>query len=267
MAPSLAAYQDAFARAVLATEPVGERDDAAADAVARLAAQPGFAVYRNTVLSGCIDALQANFPAVARLVGVEWFRAAAAVFVRASLPAHPTLLDYGAGFPDFLACFEPAAELPYLADVARLDRLWTEAHVAADAPALDPAKLAALAAAELSCTALRVHPAARWFASDALPVYTIWSRNRFGDGPMGEIEWRGEGVLLTRPLGEVLHCALDAAGIAFVAACARGASIAEAASNALARDPRTDLAALTRRLLQAGAFGGLHRIDHEETQP
>lgn len=267
MALSLAAYQDAFARAVLAAEPAFERDAAATRAVARLAAQPGFAVYRNTVLSGCIDALQANFPSVARLVGDEWFRAAAAVFARGSLPAHPTLLDYGAGFPDFLACFEPAAELPYLADVARLDRLWTEAHVAADAPPLDPAKLAALAAAELSRTALRVHPAARWFASDALPVYTIWSRNRFEDGSIGEVDWRGEGALLTRPQGEVLHGALDPAGIAFVAACARGASIAEAASLALARDPRTDLAALTHRLLRAGAFSGLHRIDHEEVQP
>ncbi|MEW5882052.1 MAG: DNA-binding domain-containing protein [Pseudomonadota bacterium] len=267
MAPTLAAYQDAFARAVLAAAPAVERGDAAADAVARLAAQPGFAVYRNTVLRGCIDALQANFPAVARLVGDEWFRAAAAVFARASLPAHPTLLDYGAGFSDFLARFEPAAELPYLAEVARLDRLWTEAHVAADAPPLDPAELAALSVAELSRTALRVHPAARWFESDTLPVYTIWRRNRYDDAECGEIEWRGEGALLTRPHGEVLHGGLDAAGVAFVAACARGASIAVAVSHALARDPRVDLAALTHRLLQAGAFSGLHRIDHEEAQP
>ena len=42
------------------------------------------------------------------------------------------LVDYGEEFPDFLATFEPAAELPYLSDVARLDRFWTQAHVAAD---------------------------------------------------------------------------------------------------------------------------------------
>ena len=28
-----------------------------------------FAVYRNTVLKGCIDALQANYPTVGQLVG------------------------------------------------------------------------------------------------------------------------------------------------------------------------------------------------------
>ena len=36
-----------------------------------LAAQPAFAVYRNTVMKGCVDALEANFPTVARLVGEE----------------------------------------------------------------------------------------------------------------------------------------------------------------------------------------------------
>ena len=33
--------------------------------------QPAFAVYRNTVMKACIDALQANYPAVTRLVSEE----------------------------------------------------------------------------------------------------------------------------------------------------------------------------------------------------
>lgn len=105
---SLASFQDAFAAALLAPEagPSG------------LAAQPGFAVHRNTVLKACIDALQANFPSVARLVGDEWFRAAAAVYARANLPRQPALLDYGENFAAFLARFPPAAELTYLADAA-----------------------------------------------------------------------------------------------------------------------------------------------------
>ena len=189
-ASALSAYQDAFARALLAP-------DAACDnpLISDLTAQPGFAVYRNTVLKGCIDALQANTPAVSRLVGDEWFRAAAAVFARETLPSHPTLLDYGAGFADFLAAFPPAAELPYLADVARLDRLWSLAHVAADAPLLDPALLAALPPAEMARRRLRLHPAAHWRWSDEAPIGSIWSRSREGDGTIGELDWRGEGAL------------------------------------------------------------------------
>ncbi|MGJ4749098.1 DNA-binding domain-containing protein, partial [Leptospira sp. SA-E8] len=50
----------------------------------RLSEQAGFAVYRNTVLKGCVDALEANFPTVTRLVGQDWLRAAALGYARAT---------------------------------------------------------------------------------------------------------------------------------------------------------------------------------------
>ncbi len=252
MGSALSAYQDAFARALLATD--AGRDDSR---IADLTAQPGFALYRNTVLKGCIDALQANYPAVARLVGDEWFRAAAALFARETLPSHPTLLDYGAGFADFLAAFAPAAELPYLADVARLDRLWSEAHVAADAAVLDPALLAALPPEEMARLRLRLHPAARWRWFDEAPIGAIWSRSREGDGTIGELDWRGDGALLTRPLGDVRHALLPRAGVAFLDACAGGESIEGVALAALDVEPGADLSALVHQLLDAGAFSAL----------
>ena len=99
MTSALARFQDGFARALLAPDAAGAE---LAPEITALARQPGFAVYRNTVMKGCIDALQANYPAAARLVGDEWFRAAAAIFVRANLPAQPTLAYYGEGFAQFL---------------------------------------------------------------------------------------------------------------------------------------------------------------------
>ena len=235
MSTPLAEFQDGFARALLADTHAG-----AGPSIAALAAQPGFAVYRNTVAKGCIDALQANYPAVARLVGEQWFRAAAAVFARDALPRHPTLLDYGAGFAEFLESFAPAAKLPYLADVARLDRLWSEAHVAADAPLLDPAALAALAAPQMLQTRLLPHPAARWRWFPQAPIHSIWSRNRACNGEAADLAWHGEGALLTRPFGEVLHCPLDGAGAAFLDACAGGEPIHAAVIAALDVDERAD---------------------------
>jgi hypothetical protein len=260
---ALAQYQDAFARALMAVEPCGDEPGA----IGRLVSQPGFAVYRNTVMKGCIDALQANYPAVARLVGDEWFRAAAAVFARESLPSHPTLLDYGRGFAEFLARFAPAAELPYLADVARLDRLWGESHAAADAPRLDPSEVATLKPDQMTRLTLRVHPAARWHWSDELPAYTLWRINRSDNDKAGEFDWRGEGALLTRPEGEVLNRPLPRAGTVFLAACKRGASIAVAVGETLSEDAQVDLAALTDVFLQAGAFSGLLPCTEEETHP
>lgn len=206
----LAGFQDRFVRTLLAPE---------------LPAPPAFAVYRNTVMKGCIDALQANYPAVARLVGEEWFRAAASVYARAHPPRVPMLTEYGAGFPVFLESFPPAAELPYLCAVARLDRLWTEAHIAPDEPALE----------RWSGLPVRSHSAARW-AWFPLPAYTIWSRNREECSVRGDVEWRGEGALITRPRDAVQWIELDAAEYAFL--------------DGIASDTPPSI----ERLLEAGAF-------------
>ena len=53
------------------------------------------------------------------------------------------LNDYGGAFADFLAAYPHAVELPYLADVARLEWLVQAVYYAADA---GPADLSALAA-------------------------------------------------------------------------------------------------------------------------
>jgi len=247
---ALARFQDAFAQALLAPDPARDAE------VAALATQPAFAVYRNTVVKGCIDALQDNYPVVARLVGEEWFRAAAAIYVRDALPSDPVLLNYGAPFAEFLARFPPAAGLPYLPGCARLDRLWTEAHVAADEAAVDPVILARLTPSALGESVLRPHAAARWAWFEEAPVYTIWSRNRAERVPDADIDWKPEGALLVRPRDTVRWLALDAAGCAFLNACAAGRTLAEAAQAALEAQEGADLSQVLAVLLGAGTFGG-----------
>jgi hypothetical protein len=252
-AGSLGRFQDAFARALLDPDAVGEHDAA----LAKLIAQSSFSVYRNTVLKGCIDALAANYPAVLRLVGEEWFRDAAAVYARRKLPRQPMLLDYGADFAQFLAGFEPAAELPYLAGVAQLDRCWSEAHFARDEAPLEAASIARLAPAQLAGTVLRPHASARWVWFETMPIRTIWQRNRQADATRtagGEIDWRGEGVLIVRPHGAVESTALDAAGCAFMDACAHGRTLTDAVQVAAEVEGSVDLAQLTAALFSSGAF-------------
>lgn len=265
MTTELSRFQDHFVQALWALP------DALPGHLHDLADQPGFAVYRNTVIKGCIDALQANYPAVSRLVGEDWFRAAAALHVRAQPPADVRLLMYGADFPGFLAGFAPAADLPYLPGVARLDRFWTEAHVAADAPALEASALAGLPPLQLGGLVLQPHPAARWAWFDGQPIYTLWQRNRCsaaeGMDSVDALDWAGEGALLTRPEGAVAWTALDAGGCAFLDACAAGHPLALAADEALARQADCDLARLMATLLQAGAFSSAQTFstpNHQE---
>lgn len=248
---TLREFQDYFAHALLAA-------DSGEHARFDLAAQPGFAVYRNSVLKGCIDALQANYPSVHAIVGGEWFRAAAAIYVRDHPPRVPTLLEYGQDFDAFLSGFEPAATLPYLAQVAKLDRYWTEAHIAPDEAPLASGVLAGLHPEALARCRLHPHASARWAYFDDAPAATIWRCNREGDAQaLTEIDWRDEGLLLVRPHAAVEAVDLDAAGCAFMSACADGGTLADAAARALALDAQSDLSALLARLLGAGAFGEL----------
>ncbi|MFO6419298.1 putative DNA-binding domain-containing protein [Hylemonella sp. W303a] len=227
-----------------------------ATAVSKLVHQPGFAVYRNTVIKTCIDALEANFPCVARLVGREWFRAAALPYVRATPPTSVMLMEYGADYADFLADFAPARALPYLPGVARLDRLWTEAHLAADAPALDAHALAALPAEALGAQRLRPHPATRWAWHSDQPIYTLWHANRAQQPLPDNLPWTADGVLLTRSGldGAVRWQAAGPGLCAFLDACASDRTLAEAAEAALNVEPSLDLPGLLADLLNAGAL-------------
>jgi hypothetical protein len=248
---ALAQFQEAFAKALVSGE--GSTGQFAA-----VAGEPGFAVYRNTVLKGSIDALQANYPSVCRLVGEEWFRGAASVYARARLPSVPMLLEYGADFDVFLQGFEPARDLPYLPAVAKLDRFWTEAHIAPDATPLDPAHIARLSADALARGRLTPHASARWCFFEGMPVATLWRRNREDAATdLHDIEWHGEGVLVVRPRTAVEVVDLDAAGCAFLDACAGGETLSYAAACALERDGTADLSKLMERLLRAGTFARL----------
>ena len=254
---SLSEFQRGFAQALIAIDPSTDAPPEIAD----LARQPGFAVYRNTVMKGCIDALQANYPSVARLVGEEWFRAAAAIYVRVNLPRRPMLADYGEGFADFLAAFEPAAELPYLAGVARLDRFWTEAHLARDEEPVSAASMANRSLDDLARTVLRPHAAARWAWFESAPIFSLWRRNRELADDLADIEWRSEGALLVRPRDAVRWMSLGRGGCAFLAACAAGETLGSAAAAALAADPDIDLSTFMATLLEAGAFGNVATLD------
>jgi hypothetical protein len=225
------------------------------------AAEPGLSVYRNSIAKGCADALVAQFPSVERIVGAAWLAAAAAAHAAEQPPRQPSLLAYGQDFPDWLAGFAPAAELPYLADLARMDLMWTAAHLAADAPALDPAAVAALGPEDFASTALVLHPATRFAAfDDSSP--SLWRALQPPlDAPTDfELSAEPQGLLLVRPDLEIGHRLAGPGELAFLAACGAGVSLAEAAVRALSAEPRLDLAAAFAGLVAAGAFSALRSL-------
>ena len=62
----------------------------------------------------------------------------AGLFVQAYPPTSPLLNEYGSDLAAFIQGFAPAASVPYLADVARLEHLRINAYHAADTPVAEP---------------------------------------------------------------------------------------------------------------------------------
>jgi hypothetical protein len=131
------------------------------------------AIYRNTAFSALVNALRLSFPAVQRLVGADFFEAAAREFIESALPASAYLNDYGAGFPGFLRDFPPAGALAYLGDVAQLEWAVNRALHAEDAPRLDLTRLARLHESERSRVSFSAHPALSLLRLDS-PADAIW---------------------------------------------------------------------------------------------
>ncbi len=61
-----------------------------------------FRVHRNTVFASLTGALRARYPVIERLVGADFFEAAARHFIEAHPPRSPMLIEYGDGFAAFL---------------------------------------------------------------------------------------------------------------------------------------------------------------------
>jgi Putative DNA-binding domain len=215
-----------------------------------------FAVYRNNVVAGLIEAVQANFPATARIVGEEFFRAMARAYVVSEPPTSPILLDYGAGFPDFVARFEPAGSLPYLPDVARIERAWTEAYHAHEATPFDPSALAVIPLERISDICFTLHPSVRIVRS-RFPALTIWRMN-LADGLAAPVDLHsgGEDALVMRPAADVEVRSLPTGGAQFITALAKGNSLAEAAKSALKASSGFDLSANLAALIGVGIFVG-----------
>ena len=218
-----------------------------------------FAVYRNNVVSSLIDALAETFPVTLELVGEEFFRAMAGVFVRQAPPQSALLACYGEGFPAFIERFEPARSVPYLADVARLEMLRVRAFHAADADPLPPDRVVQALAAPERLPALRVdcHPSLGVLSSRHA-VVSLWAAHQGLDDLARVDPGIPETALVVRPRLAVQVIALLPGGDVLISGFANGLTLGEAAALAVAAATDFDLTAAFALLLRYGALSALH---------
>ncbi|WDD90417.1 DNA-binding domain-containing protein (plasmid) [Burkholderia sp. FERM BP-3421] len=250
-------FAAAFARGLI---------DPAAEAPAELRAAAGknvvkrYNVYRNNVIVSLIDTLAAVYPAVQRITGDTFFRALARFYARATPPSSPLLFEYGRGFPDFIDAYEYAQDMPWLADVARIERAWLDAYHAADRPVVPPRAFEAIAPERLADVCFVAHPATRIIRS-AYPAVAIFTMNR-RSGPVEPLcSSDREDALVTRPDQDVSVFRLPAGGAAFLSALIAGESLGAAVAAALDETPCFDLAANLTDMISSGVFTAIQPGD------
>ncbi|MFO1101877.1 MAG: DNA-binding domain-containing protein [Methylocystis sp.] len=212
-----------------------------------------FAVYRNNVCVGLVDALAERFPVCRRLVGDEFFRAMARRYVREFPPRTPMLFEYGDGFATFVASFEPAREVPYLADVARLEYAVGAAYHAENATPLAMDAMRALPLDRLEEATATLHPSTHVIASQ-YPIVSIWRRHMSDEDKTALELDRGEEALVVRPELAVVVALLPAGGSAFVDALKAGRTFEQAVTAAIGIASEFDLTTSLQALFLAEAF-------------
>ena len=201
-----------------------------------------YRIYRNNVNASLIQALADTFPVVQQLVGTEFFTAMARLFVQTRPPQNRQLTFYGSDLPAFIDQFPPAASVPYLSDVARLEFARIRAYHAADARslALDEAQTELQAALELapiseslSTLTLQLHPSLDALQSEHA-ICSIWRAHQTeldaADFPTSP----AESALIFRQGLEVFVLPVPQGSAQFIRSLQQGLSLLEAAESGAA---------------------------------
>jgi hypothetical protein len=210
-----------------------------------------FAVYRNNVVASLVDALADTFPVTQALVGEDFFRAMARVFIQTHPVKTRVLTWLGLKFADFIEAFPPANTLIYLPDVARLEMYKLNAYHAADARPVALQTLGAALAdpAALADLKIELHPCVHLLQSPHA-VWSLWAAHQ-GILSIETVNTEeAQTVLIFRQNLDVELLHLSAAAGYFLAQLMAGVRLALAADAAAMHNEDFDLGAILAKLMR-----------------
>lgn len=207
--------------------------------------------YRANCRLNRISALQATFSTVNSLLGEDFFRAMAREYVDANPATSANLHEMGADLSDFIAQFAPAAEFPYLPDVAKLDWARWQAYLAPDTEALQLSDLASLAESDFAAYRLKPHPTMQLVQSAHWPIADILAMHAGGE--VADLGAGGQQLLISRLQWQ----AISMGQWAFFKALQSDCTVSNALDQALNIDERTDINQALMCLFSQGLLSGV----------
>ncbi len=199
-------------------------------------------IYRGNTAANAAKAIRAAYPVVEKIVGVEFFAGLTREY-RSRFPSNSgDLNEYGESFAAFLAGFAPAKEMPYLADVARLEWQVHLAHYAADPAPFDPARLASVPPERQLQLRPWLHPACHVLHS-IHPIARLWEVHQDAFSGEFEVDFSQGPVhaLVFRPRYRVEVTRIGDAEAAFLAAALAGGTLETALAAAQSHSASFDL--------------------------
>lgn len=147
------------------------------EAAQDLTSEDGIAIYRGSIFGTLNQTLQSIYPVCYRLVGQKFFEATAVVYLHRYPSQSPDLGEYGADFSYFLSNFEPAAQLPYLPDLARLEWHWHRVFNGEKATEFDSEALSQIPPEKWGEVVFNL-PQNSVLLESVYPIHRIWQVNQ-----------------------------------------------------------------------------------------
>ncbi len=211
----------------------------------------GLAVYRNNYRVGLMESLALFYPVLGQIVGEDFFKGLAREYSKQVPSLSGNLHVYGGQFGDFIDAFPPAAELPYLGDVARVEWAVHRSYYAADAQPLPAVALAGVAPEDYDDLRFGFAPSCAVIAS-RWPVVAIWQGHQPGAALRVDLAAGGECALVHRQQGVVKVDVCSPGFAALLAALLAGQPLGEAAAAAMLAEEHLDLQSALLTLFQLG---------------
>lgn len=197
-------------------------------------------VYENNIHQTLIHFLQSIYPLIHTLVGDDFFRASAKVYLENYPSRSSNLLDYGEYFGYFLSEYEPALSLIYLPEVAKFEWICHELSFAPDHEAFDINTLENLKKDQYDQLHFLLHPASHVIHFH-YPLLRIIDLCQGKSDETIDIDEGGVSLLMIRRSTDISLVKLSMAEYTFLQALSNGKTLSEATSNAIVVDANFNL--------------------------
>jgi len=215
-------------------------------------------IYHNNIYISLTNALSAVFPVIQRLVGDDFFGQMAINYIQLYPSRSGNLHEFGNEFPAFIEQYNPARELVYLSDVARLEWAYHWVFHAADSHEFDIQKLQQVNTEDYHRLIFTPNPACR-ILNSAYPILKIWQANQPSltqnnikqtGSEIIRLNEGGINLLVIRKALDIEIQRLDEAEFAFLNAIFNRKQFFAACDAATSKDPLCDISQLLLKHLQ-----------------